>query len=97
MTPCYPKRSPHVAARVFDGDVIIMNPADSVLFNLNETASAIWLAADGRTSLAQIVERDIVPAFDIDPAQALDDAAAFTRALAEHSVLLMLPEPEPEP
>lgn len=94
MTDCYPKRAPNVPARVFDGEVIIMNPSDSALFNLNETGSAIWLAADGRTSLRQIVERDILPAFDVDPAEAFSDAAEFTRSLAAHAILLVLSEPE---
>lgn len=94
MTACYPKRAPNLAARVFDDEVIIMNPEDSALFNLNETASAIWLAADGRTSLEEIVARDIVPAFDVNPADALRDAHEFAHSLAGHAVLLLLPEPE---
>lgn len=96
MTDCYPRRAPNVPARVFDGEVIIMNPADSSLFNLNETGAAIWLAADGRTSLRRIVERDIVPAFDVDPADALSDADEFVRSLAGNAILLVLTEPEQE-
>lgn len=96
MTACYPKRAPNLAARVFEGEVIVMNPEDSSLFNLNETASAIWLAADGRTSLEEIVERDIVSAFDVDPADALRDAREFALSLAGHSILLLLAQPELE-
>ena len=94
MTTCFPKRAPRLAAREFDGEVIIMNPDDSVLFELNETASAIWLAADGRTSLEEIVARHIVPAFDVDPAEASRDAAEFAQSLARHSILLLLERPE---
>ena len=94
MTETYPKRAENLAARVFRGEVIIMNPSDSTLFNLNETATAIWLAADGRTSLRHIVERDIVPAFDVDPEDAVRDAGEFARSLAEHSILTLRTEPD---
>lgn len=90
----YPKRAPNLAARVFRGEAIIMNPADSTLFNLNETATAIWLAADGKTPLRHIVERDIVSAFDVDPEDAMRDAGEFARSLAEHSILTLQTEPD---
>jgi hypothetical protein len=92
MTECYPKRAANLAARVFHGEVIIMNPADSALFNLNETATAIWLAADGKTTLKQIVERDIVPAFEVDPEDALRDAGEFVQSLAAQSILILQSE-----
>jgi Coenzyme PQQ synthesis protein D (PqqD) len=94
MIELFPKRVENLAARVFNGEVIIMNPADSALFNLNETATAIWLAADGKTTLKQIVERDIVPAFDVDPGEALRDAEEFARSLAEQSILELRTDPD---
>ena len=94
MTECYPRRAPNLAARVFRGEAIIMNPADSTLFNLNETATAIWLAADGKTALPVIVVRDILPVFDVDLEDALRDAGEFARSLAEHSILTLQPEPD---
>jgi cytidylate kinase len=94
VTECYPKRAANLAARVFEGEVIIMNPADSTLFNLNETATAIWLAADGQTTLRRIVERDIVPIFEVDSENALRDAGEFARSLAEHSILHLLRAPD---
>ncbi len=94
VTECYPKRAANLAARVFEGEVIIMNPADSTLFNLNETATAIWLAADGQTTLRSIVERDIVPIFAVDSEDALRDAEEFARSLAEHSILHLLSAPD---
>jgi hypothetical protein len=70
-----------------------MNPADSSLFSLNETATAIWQAADGSATLRQIVEGRICADYEIDPEQALLDAEELARGLAEHSILLMLAEP----
>jgi hypothetical protein len=88
----YPVRAGNLASRVFGGEAVVMNPADSTLFNLNETATAIWLAADGKTTLRQIVEREICPAWDIDAETALEDAETFARELAAHSILLISTE-----
>lgn len=96
MSEIYPKRAANMAARVFRGEAIIMNPADSTLFNLNETATAIWLAADGRTALRSIVERDILPAFHVDREDALRDAGQFAEDLARHAILTLRTEPEAE-
>jgi len=93
LTDLYPLRAGNLASRVFGGEAVVMNPADSTLFSLNETATAIWLAADGRTTLRQIVEREICPAWDIDPDAALEDAERFARELAAHSILLIPTEP----
>ena len=56
------------------GEMMIMSAVDSTLFSLNETASAIWQAADGSTPLGEIVERVVCTEFDIAPAEALQDA-----------------------
>ncbi len=61
---------------------------------MNETATAIWLAADGKTTLRRIVERDIVPAFDVDPEEALRDAEEFAQSLAEQSILMIQKDPD---
>jgi cytidylate kinase len=94
MIESYPKRAANLAARVFQGEAIIMNPVDSTLFSLNQTATAIWLAADGKTRLRHIVERDILPAFDVDPEEAMRDADEFAQSLAEHSILTVRTEPD---
>jgi hypothetical protein len=90
----YPRRAPNMASRVFEGEAVLMNPADSALFNLNETATLIWLAADGRTALSDIVDRDICPHFAIDRETALQDAEEVVRSLAECSVLFLAEEPD---
>ncbi len=96
MSGCYPKKAANLAFRVLKGEAIIMNPADSSLFNLNETATAIWQAADGRTTLRQIVEREICPRFEVDPETALRDAEELSHALASASILVLDSEPANE-
>ncbi|HTA42899.1 MAG TPA: PqqD family protein [Bryobacteraceae bacterium] len=96
MSTCYPKKAANLASRVLKGEAIIMNPVDSSLFSLNETATAIWEAADGRTTLQEIVEREVCPRFEIDSESALRDAEEVVHALAEHSILLVSEEPADE-
>ncbi len=89
----YVARSSAIAARVLDGEMIIMSARDSSLYTLNEVATAIWQAADGRTALSEIVERHICPEFEVGRDEACADAESFCRDLAAHGILLLSPEP----
>jgi Coenzyme PQQ synthesis protein D (PqqD) len=89
----YIARSKQVAARMLGGEMMIMSALDSTLFSLNETASAIWQAADGSTPLAEIVERVVCTEFDVEPEQALTDAQDLVRDLASHGILLVSDQP----
>ena len=80
-------RSDNVAARQIGDELMIMSARDSALFSLNETAAILWNAADGSTPLAEIVSRDICPAFDIDAETALRDATELAHGLAERGIL----------
>ena len=67
MNDVYISRSAAVAVRELAGEIIIMSAVDSTLFSLNESASVIWQAADGRTPLSEIVELRICSEFDVAP------------------------------
>ena len=79
------------------GEMMIMSAQDSTLFSLNETASAIWQAADGRTPLAEIVERVLCSAYEVAPDEALRHAEELVRELAERGILRVSEEPIAEP
>ena len=55
MSDRYIARSTQIAARVLGGEMMIMSAVDSTFFTLNEVATAVWQAADGRTPLSEIV------------------------------------------
>ena len=59
MSPLYIARSREIAARVLDGEMMIMSSRDSTLFSLNEVGTMIWQAADGATSLEEIVAQRV--------------------------------------
>jgi coenzyme PQQ synthesis protein D (PqqD) len=73
--------------------MMIMSAVDSTFFTLNEVATAIWQAADGRTPLSNIVAERICQEFDVDSDQARQDAERFVSELSEHGVLLVSEQP----
>ncbi len=72
-----------------------MSAVDSTFFTLNEVATLIWQAADGRTPLSDIVTGKICPEFEVDPEQAGRDAEQFVNDLSQHGILLVSEQPIP--
>ena len=93
--PRYIARAKDIAARMIGGEMMIMSGRDSSLFSLNATASILWQAADGVTSLADIVQRDICAAFEVAPAVALRDAEELAEDLARLGILSLSNSPIP--
>ena len=89
----YIARSSAIAARALAGEMMVMNSADSTFFTLNEVATAIFQAADGRTPLREIVRDKVCEQFDVDPVQAEADAELFVTELSSHGVLLVSSQP----
>jgi hypothetical protein len=96
-TARYIARAADAAARHIGDELMVMSGRDSSLFSLNETAAALWEAADGATPLEQIVELHICAEFEVDPATALADAEEVTRELASHGILIVSDVPIPGP
>jgi coenzyme PQQ synthesis protein D (PqqD) len=95
MSEKYLLRSKAIAARELGGEMIIMSAKDSTLFTLNGVATRIWQAADGKTTLADIVN-NVCAEFDVDQDAAYRDAAEFTEELAQHGILQVSDSPIPE-
>lgn len=93
MSPIYVARSKSVAARMLGGQMMIMSAKDSTLFDLNDTASAIWQAADGQTPLQEIVEREVCANFEVSAEDAMKDAKAFVHELAGHGIMVVSDQP----
>jgi hypothetical protein len=93
MSTVYVARNPRVAARILDGEMMIMSGRDSTLFTLNRTATILWESADGTTPLDRIVEQRICSEYDVEAAQALQDAEALARELASHDILQISDQP----
>jgi Coenzyme PQQ synthesis protein D (PqqD) len=89
----YIARNSAIAARALAGEMMVMNSADSTFFTLNEVATAIFQAADGKTPLNEIVRDHICEEFDVDPQQAQADARQFVNELSAHGILLVSSQP----
>jgi hypothetical protein len=96
MSAVYIARASAIAARVLDGEMMIMSAKDSTLFTLNPVGTVIWQAADGKTSLDEIANR-ICAQYDVGPAEAMTDIETFVNELAGHGILLTSSEPISEP
>ena len=93
MSSLYFVQSREIAARSLDGEMMIMSTRDSTLFNLNELGTIIWQAADGKTPLDEIVAQQVCTQYEVERAEALADAEAFVRELAEHGILNLSDRP----
>jgi hypothetical protein len=89
----YIARSPRIAARMLGEEMLVMSGHDSTLFTLNPTATVLWQAADGTTSLDDIVDRRICTEFEVNPEDAKRDATELAENLAKHGILLISEEP----
>lgn len=95
MREKYVARSQAIAARMLEGEMIVMSVADSTLFNLNPVGTVIWRAADGVTPLREIVAQRVCREFEIDPDTAYADATRFVDELAQHGILIVSDQPIP--
>jgi len=73
--------------------MMIMSAVDSTFFTLNEVATVIWQAADGRTPLSDIVASKICTEFEVDSEQAGRDAEQFISKLSQHGILVVSDQP----
>lgn len=85
-------RSSTVAARMLGDEMMIVSAQHSTLYTLNDTGAAIWSAADGKTSLSTIAER-LCAEFDVEPAQALEDARSLVNELEALGIMTVSEAP----
>ena len=93
MNQKYIARSSSIAARKLGDEMIVMSALNSTLFTLNEVATVIWQAADGKTPLSDIVEETVCREFDVEPELACRDAEALVNDLASHGILVVSEQP----
>jgi len=88
----YIARSTAIAARALAGEMMVMNSTDSTFFTLNEVATAIFQAADGRTPLRDIV-RDRICDNSMSTSNSANRRRAIRRRTFRPRILLVSSQP----
>lgn len=84
--PMRPVQNPLAAWREIEGVVVIISPEDSVLHELNPTASFIWKHSTGERTAREIA-RLLVGEFEVDFSTALADTCELLEDLRRRNLL----------
>jgi len=88
----YPQPHSQVAARVIDGQAIIITPLSGEIRILNEVGTRIWELADGRHSAEQIVAI-LMSEYAVSRDEAERDVIEFIEGLAAKQILVLSEHP----
>lgn len=86
MTTLKPLHNPMLAWREIEGEVVIISPEESMLHELNQTASFIWKQLDGKRTMEEIA-RLLAQEFEVPVEQALADTEELVAQLQEKQLL----------
>jgi hypothetical protein len=78
--------NPRLAWREIEGRVVVISPEDSVVHELNETASFIWKHADCGRKLTEIVNL-LSHEFGVESAQAKTDTEELLALLSKKGLV----------
>ncbi|HKF51427.1 MAG TPA: PqqD family protein [Candidatus Acidoferrales bacterium] len=78
--------NPQLAWREIEGRVVVISPADSVVHELNETATFIWKQAESGRSVAEIADL-LSLEFCVEPTQARSDTEELLRMLLQKGLV----------
>jgi hypothetical protein len=78
--------NPLLAWREIEESVVIISPEDSLVHELNDTASFIWKQFNGKRTFEEIAAR-LVEEYEIDMETALADIERLAIALGEKGLL----------
>ena len=78
--------NPQLAWREIEGRVVVISPEDSVVHELNETASFIWKHADRGCSVSEIANL-ISLEFRVEASQAKSDTEELLRMLHQKGLI----------
>jgi hypothetical protein len=85
-TERYSPNTSEVAAKVIDGEAIIINLTTGVYYSMDEVGGRIWSLLEGRHPVGFVVE-EIVAEYDVDAETAGKDVAALIEQLVEEGLI----------
>lgn len=81
-------RHPGVIEEVVEDEVVLLMPHAGAVLVLNDVGRAIWGLIDGRRTIDALAEQ-ICAEYEVEPAQARADIAAFVEQLAAKGLVTM--------
>ncbi len=75
-----------IAWRKIDGDVLLVDPGDAMMRQLNPVAAEVWERLEAPQSLDDLVAH-VCAAFDVGPETARTDIQAFLDKLSERKLI----------
>ncbi len=87
----YPIKSDCTAARIVDGEAVVVLPMESEINTFNEVGTRIWELADGSASIMDIID-SILKEFEIDAKNAAQDTCEFLNELVEKKIIVLKEE-----
>lgn len=82
-----PMRNPKIAARVINGETMVLTPHDSVLHTLNPVATRVWQLMPDHMTYASLAEA-LASEYEVDPATAEQDVRELVAAMLERQILV---------
>ena len=88
----YPAPATGVIGQVVQHEAVLVLPSAGEVKVLNETGARIWALADGSRTVRDIASR-LCADYDVDPAQAEQDALEFVDDLVQRRILILTDHP----
>jgi len=84
------QKNPAVAWREIDDETVIISPNDSVMHELNDTGSFLWMNIDGKKSAAELAEL-LVASYEVTPDIALSDTQSLLEEMSSRKLVVTVP------
>ena len=80
------RQKPEIAWRYIDGEAVLIDPADGIVFVLNEVGSQVWDLID-KPRFVDEIERKVISQYDVDRERVRRDLQQFLEDLATRSLI----------
>lgn len=80
------QRNKAVLWRELDGETILLDPQEGCSYNLNAVGTLVWKMLDGQHTTTAITDA-VCQAYEVEPAQALQDIEQLLDDLREHKLI----------
>ncbi len=97
LTPRHRFRVPEgIAARVIDGEAIIINLVTGIYYSMDRVGGLIWAMLEGGHSVGQIAEA-VIDRYEVSSEQAQDDVEQVTAELLRENLIAAGDDQRPPP